>query len=115
MPVLISTVDEIMAREKQDMLFVQFRHSLLKRLPPNSSRQQHLAWFDAKGLHYELVAPRGWLEGDPGLFAVYFSGLDDPRVAHYSAVFETTDGKSLAPEEYQMVIITYKSWLDSQS
>jgi hypothetical protein len=115
MPKFISTVDEVMAREKRDMLFIQFKHSLLKRSSPNPSRQQHLAWFDAKGLQYELVAPRDWLEGDPGLFVVYSSGPDDPRIADYSAAFETADGKSLAPENYQMVIVTYRSWLDSQS
>jgi hypothetical protein len=115
MPALIRTVDEIMAREKRDMLFVQFRHPLLKQLSPNPSRQHHLAWFDAKGVPYELVAPRGWLGGDPGLFAVYFSGLDDPQIAAYSAAFETPDGKSLASGDYQMVIVTYTSWLDRRS
>jgi hypothetical protein len=57
------------------MLFIQFRRPFLKRVSPNPSRQQHLEWFETQGLRYELVAANGGLEGDPGLFAVHFSGL----------------------------------------
>jgi hypothetical protein len=115
MPKLIRTIDEVKAQEKRDMLFVQFKPSFLERRTPSSSRQHHLEWFDATRLRYERVAPSGWLGGDPGLFAIYFSSLDDPRITDYSAVFENADGKSLAPGNYQMVIVTYQSWLDSQS
>jgi hypothetical protein len=109
-PTIIQTTDEIMAREKRDMLFIRFRLSFGKSAPPDLSWQRHLEWFASKNLRYELAAPRDWLEGDPGLFAVYFDGPDDPRIAQYSALFEGADGKSLAPEEYQMMIVPYSSW-----
>jgi len=114
MPVIIKTIDEIMSRERRDMLFVRFKQSFTHPREACSSRQRHLEWFDAKGLRYEIAAPRGWLEGDPGMFAVYFDGLDDPRVAEYSALFEDAAGKSLLPGEYQMSILTYHAWLRHQ-
>jgi hypothetical protein len=103
-----------MAREKRDTVFVRFRPLSGRSAPPNPSRQRHLEWFGSKGLRYELAAPRGWLEGDPGLFAVYFDGPDDPRILEYSALFENADGISLAPDEYQMMIVSYASWLIGQ-
>jgi hypothetical protein len=114
MPIIIRTTDEIMAREKRDTLFVRFRPPFGNSAPPNPSRQRHLDWFASKNLCYELAAPQNWLEGDPGLFAVYFDGPDNPRIAEYSALFENADGKSLAPQEYQMVIVPYASWLASR-
>lgn len=114
MPVIINTIDEIMRREKRDMLFVTFKRPRNRDWAACPSRQRHLAWFDVNGLRYEMAAPRGWLEGDPGIFAVYFDGLGDSRVADYSATFEDPEGKSLLPEEYQMSILTYQSWLQHQ-
>jgi hypothetical protein len=111
MPVVIPTIDDIMLREKRDMLFIRFRRPRRPGAPVSPSREQHLDWFASHGLCYELAAPRGWLEGDPGHFAVYFEGESDPRIAAYSAVFEDAEGKSLAPDEYQMVIISYATWL----
>ena len=60
------------------------------------------------------VAPRGWLEGDPGIHAVHFDGPDDPRVAQYAAEFEDDTGKSVAPDAYQMYVISYASWLEKR-
>lgn len=114
MPVTMRTTGEIMAREKRDMLFVRFRLLSRRSAPPNPSRQRHLEWFGSRGLRYELAAPRGWLEGDPGLIVIYFDGPDDPRIGEYSAFFEDADGKSLAPDEYQMVLVSYASWLVGQ-
>lgn len=111
MPMIISTVGEIMAREKRDMLFIRFDLEFGADRSQNPARPGHLAWFDAKGLRYEPAAPRGWLEGDPGIFAVFFDGLNDPRLAEYVALFEDANGRSLMPDEYQMVLLTYESWL----
>ncbi len=109
MPVVIPTIDDIMARQQRDTFFVRFKGA---RSLKSSSRPRHLEWFDHVGLRYELAAPRGWLEGDPGVFVVYFDGLDDPRVRQYSDFFEDAEGRSLAPEEYQMVLLSYGSWLN---
>lgn len=111
---IIKTIDEIMSREKRDILFVRFKQTFTRPRAACPSRKRHLEWFDAKGLRYEIAAPRGWLEGDPGMFAVYFDGLDDPRVAEYSAIFEDAAGRSLLPEEYQMSVLTYQAWLQHQ-
>lgn len=42
---------------------------------------------------------------------MHFDGLNDPRVAEYSAIFEDAEGKSLEPEAYRMVILSYEDWL----
>ncbi len=111
MPMIISTMDEIMAREKRDMLFIQFGAIFDFDRSQNPSMQRHFKWFDVKGLRYEIAAPRGWLSGDPGIFAVHFDGPSDPRLADYVAAFENTDGKSLVPDEYQMGLLIYEKWL----
>jgi hypothetical protein len=114
-PVIIKTIDQIMDEEKRDMFFIRFGQPFIDPgEPPNPKpRQEQLAWFKAKGLTYATAAPRGWLEGDPGNFAVYFDNPEDPRVAEYTARFENADGGSLDPDAYQMVLITYQSWLDN--
>ncbi len=115
MPKFIRTIDEIMAQEKRDMLFVRFEQPSAEGALPNPSRQRHLEWLNSRNLQHELAAPEGCLEGDPGVYAIYFDRPDDPRVAEYSSVFEDESGKSLIPEDYQMLIITYASWLQDWS
>jgi hypothetical protein len=113
MPMLIRTIDEIMGEAKRDMLFVRFGSPpFFRSRKSRKARRKHLDWFDAKGLTYELAAPRGWLDGDPDCFAVHFDGLEDPRIAAYSAAFENAEGKSRDPDAYRMVIISYRDWLD---
>ncbi len=114
MPMIMRSVDQIMDTAKRDMFFIRFGGDCLDIDGPSDPlpRAEHLAWFDAHGLSYEIAAPRGWLEGDPGCFAVHFAGLDDPLVAAYTGRFENEDGKSLNPDAYQMVYMTYQSWLD---
>jgi len=112
MPMLIRTVDEIMGEAKRDMLFVKFGSPpFFRSRKSRAARRKHLSWFDAAGLAYELAAPPGWLDGDPDCFAVHFEGIHDPRIAAYSATFENDEGKSLDPEAYRMVIISYRDWL----
>ncbi|MBL0404446.1 hypothetical protein JKG68_10745 [Microvirga aerilata] len=109
MPVKIHTIDEIMARRKRDTFFIQFRGPRSSR---TMARREHLAWFDRTALRYEMAAPRGWLEGDPGLFVVYFDDTDDPRLGQYSTLFEDPDGRSRSPDDYQMVLLPFESWLN---
>jgi hypothetical protein len=110
---LIRTLDQIMDEAKRDMLFVRFGSPPFFRSKKSRvARRAHLDWFDAMGLTYELAAPRGWLDGDPDRFVVYFAGIHDPRIAAYSAAFENDEGKSLDPDAYRMVIISYQDWLD---
>ena len=111
MPQIINTVDGIMAREKRDMLLIQFGPIFDSDRSHNPSIPRQLEWFDAKGLRYETAAPRGWMEGDPGIFAVFFDGPDDPRLAEYVACFEDANGRSLVPDEYQMGLLLYEEWL----
>jgi hypothetical protein len=105
------SVDQIMAAEERDMLFVQFGASPFDNDPDHPARRRHFDWFAAQGLRWEAAAPRGWLEGDPGIYCVHFDGLADPRVALYAAEFEDADGKSLEPDAYQMYVQEYGSWL----
>ena len=100
-----------MAAERRDMHFVQFG-SWFGDHPDRPSRRRHFDWFKAHGLRWETAAPRGWLEGDPGVYAVHFDGPDDPRVARYAAEFEDATGTSLEPDAYQMYSLPYASWLE---
>jgi hypothetical protein len=108
------SVDQIMAAEKRDVFFVQFG-SPFDHDPDHPSRERHFEWFKHHGMRWETAAPRGWLEGDPGIFAVHFDGPDDPRVALYAAEFEDADGKSLEPDAYQMYLLLYDSWLERRA
>jgi hypothetical protein len=113
MPQIMMSIDQIMAREKRDMLFIRFGRPFDPGKRSDPVRKRHFEWFASKGLRYETAAPRGLLEGDPGIFAVYFDGPDDPRIAEYSSIFEDANGKSFAPDEYQMLILSYKDWLQN--
>jgi len=111
---LIRTIDQIIAERKQDILLVEFRPALTSDALLKTDRQRqfdrHVEWFEANGLAYELAAPRGWMGGDPAILAVHFDGRNDPRIASYSAEFEDESGRSLAPGEYQMVVLPYDAW-----
>ncbi len=87
------------------MFSVQFGASPFDHDRNHPARKRHFNWFKANGLRWETAAPRGWLEGDPGIFAVHFDGPDDPRVTQYAAEFEDADGKSLEPDAYQMYLL----------
>ena len=114
MPIAIRSVDQIMADAKRDMFFVQFGTSPFDFDRDHPARKRHFDWFEAQGLRWETAAPRGWLEGDPGIYAVHFDGTDDPRAAGYAAEFEGADGKSLEPDAYQMYRLDHASWLDKR-
>ena len=113
MPVVMRSIDQIMAAEKRDMFFVQFG-SPFDHDRNHPARKRHFDWFEAHGLRWETAAPRGWLEGDPGSYCVHFVGPDDSRVSEYAAAFEDADGKSLEPDAYQMYVISYESWLEKR-
>ena len=111
---ILKSIDQITDEEKPDMFFIDFGQFLFDcdEQLRSKRREDHHDWFAAKGLRHAPAAPRGWLEGDPGLYAVHLAGPDDPRVAEYTARFENADGSSLEPEVYQMNLLPYQSWLD---
>jgi len=113
-PIAIKTIDQIMADERRDMYFIQFGRDPFDFAEKRYSNvvRRHREWFETRNLSHATAAPRGWLCGDPGCRVVYFDGPDDPRVAEYSAEFEDQTGKSLNPKKYQMVLMSYQSWLD---
>ena len=107
-----------MAAAKRDMFFLQFKPREDDRFFPHreeaESRAAFLrqtAWFTSNGLTLEGAQPRGLIEGYGGLYAVWFDGPDDPRVAAYSALFEDADGISLEPDFYQLYFMRYEEWL----
>lgn len=114
MPTAIRSVNQIMADAKRDMFFIQFGTSPFDFDRNHPVRKRHFEWFTAHGLRYETAAPRGWLEGDPGLHAVHFDGTDDPSVTEYAAEFEDDTGKSLDPDAYQMYRLDYASWREKR-
>jgi predicted Zn-dependent protease len=109
------TIDQIMDREKRDMYFIDFNGHTFGDTPAKKlARTEHFKWFKQNNLTVEVAAPDGWLEGDPGIYAVYFDGPHDPRVAAYASLFEDVTGTiSLNPKAYQMKLITCQSWLDN--
>jgi hypothetical protein len=112
---IIKTINQIISERQSDTFFIRFSNGITDDLyisEEHPLRQSHLAWFGSHGLQFELAAPDGLLMGDPCCYAVYFDTVDDPRITAYSAEFENSDGGSLNPEVYQMVYITYQSWLD---
>jgi hypothetical protein len=113
-PQLVETIDQIMDHEKRDMYFIQFGRDPFDFAEKRyvTTVRRHLKWFEKMKLSHAIAAPRGWLWGDPGCRVVYFDGPDDPRVAQYSGEFEDETGRSLNPNKYQMVLMSYQSWLD---
>ena len=103
-----------MAAEQRDMYFLQLGASPFDYDRNHPARKRHFDRFRAHGLRWETAAPRGWLEGDPGIHAVHFDGPDDPRVAEYAAEFEDGTGKRLSPDDYQMFLLPYASWLEKR-
>ena len=119
MPQIMCSIVEIMNERQRDTLFMEFPgiHSfdIVDDIRSRAviARQRHLEWFEASGITWEAAAPRGWLEGDPGVYLLHVEP-DASQVAAYTAVFETADGRSLDPEAYQMVLLRYEDWLRAQ-
>lgn len=109
MPALIRLIDEIVRERGRDTYWVCFEHGLFAdRDALGRAKEDQLAWFGNEGLEYEKAAPKGWLEGDPGCFAVFFDGADDPRLAKYCTKFEEPSGGSLQPGLYQMYLVSFR-------
>ena len=114
MPQIIRGIDQIMAERQRDTLFLQFPGLGFWADPDEGrasaeARRIQFAWLEARGLTWEMAAPRGWLEGDTGLYAVHCD-IDDPRIAAYSAEYENAEGTSLDPGSYQLNILDFGSW-----
>ena len=114
MPQIIRGIDQIMAARRADGLFLEFPGLGFwadqdERQASAEARRIQFTWLEARGLTWEMAAPRGWLEGDPGLYAIHCN-IDDPRIAAYSAEFEDSKGISLDPSAYQLNILSYESW-----
>ena len=112
MPLLIKTRDQIMRERQSDVHFLHFNlfGRELSAAAVTSGRQQ-LAWLREQGVAYEAAAPEGWLEGDPGCYAVYFDAGEDEQLTAYCAAFEDETGSSLSPDLYQMYLMPYVCWL----
>ena len=119
MPQIMRSISDIMAARQRDTLFMEFPslHSFDivddARSRAVVARQRHFEWFEASGIRWETAAPRGWLEGDPGIYLLHMD-TDDPQIIAYTAVFETADGRSLDPDAYQMSLLRYEDWLRAQ-
>ena len=114
MPQCIRSIDQIMAERQRDTLFLQFPGLGFwadpdERRASAEARRIQFTWLEARGLTWEMAAPRGWLEGDTGLYAIHCD-VGDPRIAAYSADYENADGVSLDPSSYQLNILDHESW-----
>ena len=110
MPVLIKTIDEIVQERRRDTYWVRFANPFFTdRDALRLVKDDQLGWFDEQGLEYKTAAPKGWLEGDPGCFTVYFDGPDDTRLHAYCTKYEQPSGGSLQPGLYQMYIVPFQA------
>ena len=110
MPALIKTIDEIVQERSRDVYWLRFAHGLFAdRDALHRAKEDQLAWFADNGLEYQTAAPKGWLEGNPGCYAVFFDGADDLRLHAYSSKFEQQDGGSLQPNMYQMYLVPFRA------
>lgn len=120
MPQIMRCIVEIMDVRRRDTLFVEFAGLHAFDLDDDAhsradaARLRHFEWLEAHGVTWETAAPRGWLEGDPGIYMLHVEP-DDPRVAAYAAKFETAEGRSLDPEAYQVVVLIFADWLRAQA
>lgn len=113
MPMIMRSIGDIMAARQRDTLFMEFPGLQSFDIGDDArsrsviARQRHFEWFEAMGITWETAAPRGWLEGNPG---IYFLSVepDAPQIIAYTAVFETADGRSLDPDIYQMSLLRYE-------
>ena len=117
MPQIMRSIGEVMAARQRDTLFMEFPgiHSFDDDVRSRAviARQRHFAWFEAGSITWETATPRGWLEGDPGIYLLHIEP-DASQIAAYTAVFETADGRSLDPDAYQMSLLPYEDWLRAQ-
>ena len=113
MPLAIRGVDDIMAARRRNTLFLELPGLMLftevERGASLHSQQIHFEWFRMHDITWEIAAPRGWLEGDPGIYFLHCEP-DDAKIAEYSAEFENGDGTSPTPEVFQMFVLNYESW-----
>lgn len=114
MPQLIANIHEIMDREKRDMVFIRFGDMFEPSVGARKAAQQQLKWLSRQGVRAEATAPPGLYAGGANMYALHFTGIDDPRIADYSALYEDADGKSLQPAAYQMVIMKYEDFLGTR-
>ena len=118
MPQIMRTISDILIERRRDTLFIEFPklHSVNGDAQGRAvaARRQHFEWLEAHNITWEIAAPSGWLEGDPGIYHLHVEP-DAPQVAAYTAAFETAEGLSLDPEAYQMVVLLYADWLRSQA
>ena len=107
MPMIVQYVDYFLAKRKADTFFLRLADPAdAKTLPV------HEKWMAANGVHMEMAAPLGLMEGESGIYFVDFADLDDPRLKAYCGRFENPDGESKQPGKYQMVLYPYDRWVD---
>ena len=118
MPQLIHTTSKYFYDNCRDLLVLQIRTPgaliSIDRDDEQTKKieNEQLSWLADRGIEVYKTCGDGVLEG---WFGEYFVDveIDDPVVAEYSQQFETTDGKSLDPDYYQMCLYSYQEWLDS--
>ncbi len=112
MPVLIRYDHDIVAQHGRDCFFLQLmpvRPSTRLRYDEDV-RRSLLDWSRGWELAVEPCCSIGWLAGDPGRYHVDFSGWDDPLLQLWCEQFESADGKSLHPDQYQMYFYSYEQY-----
>lgn len=73
----------------------------------------HMDWFKSNLVTTTMVGGLGDLYPKGNLYHVDFLNDQDPRLAAYMAEWETADGLSKQPSQYQMLEWNYGAWMEN--
>ena len=116
MPRLIKSIDDLFEERKKDLFVLKFfnQQGVFLRFyeqdceTNTNVRKEHLIWFDENHIRYEPTCSASLLCGWNGEYCVDF---DDASLKKYCETFETSEGKSLQPDKFQMYGLCYDDWL----
>jgi hypothetical protein len=119
MPMLIKNTDQYLYEKKRDILVLEMRskgnkQTIIDRELCEEQAKEHLDWFKNQGIESYMTCSPGLLMGWLGHYYIDIDSTDKV-ISEYSLLFETPTGKSLEPEKYQMILISYDEWVSDGS
>ena len=113
--ILIHTTDEYLYKNKRSILILEMRVKngfLINKDKCEELAKPQLDWFNDRGVKSFMTCSPGTMVGWFGHYYIDVS-TDDKIVSEYSEQFEDSNGISLSPNEYQMILLDYDEWINS--
>lgn len=119
MVMVILTSDDYLYEKKRDILVLQlkspkneffFYHDGLDDQTEKLANEQ-LEWFTEHGIDYKHTCSPDTIVGWEGLYYIDLDPNDSTIVEQYTKKFEDENGKSLYPDYYQMLALSYDEWV----